>query len=218
VPGVSRQHILGRVRDALQRGKAAGPDRVDHNSARIVADGDFVRRFTAMASDAGMQIHQAADASQAARLVADLVQQAGAHRVLIEPGPFVARDSIAEALTGGDIELVDEPSNDEVLFSADVGITGVHAAIAETGSLMLRAGPQAPRMISLTPPVHVALLACGQIVGDLLDWASSHAPGKQPAGTYEILITGPSKTADIELNLVTGVHGPGEVHVVIVRD
>ena len=218
MPGVGRDHILGRVRDALQHGKAAGPDRVDHNSARIVADGDLLVRFTAMASDAGMQVHQAADAQQAGGLVADLLRQAGARRVLVEPGSFVARDSIMEALAGGDIELLNQPSDDEVLFSADVGITGVYGAIAETGSLVLRAGPESPRMMSLTPPVHVALLACGQIVPDLLDWASLHAPGEHPAGAYEVLITGPSKTADIELNLVTGVHGPGEVHVVVLRE
>ncbi len=217
MPGVSREHILEQVRDALRRGKVVGADRVDHSSARIVAD-DLLGHFTQMASDAGMQIQQAADAPQAARLVADVVRQAAARRVLIEPGSFVARGAIVEALGGGEFELVDQSSDNEVLFSADVGITGVCAAIAETGSLVLRAGPQAPRMTSLTPPVHVALLASGQIVADLLDWASSHEPGKQPTGTYEVLITGPSKTADIELNLVTGVHGPGAVHVVVVRD
>ncbi|HUW83118.1 MAG TPA: lactate utilization protein [Phycisphaerae bacterium] len=218
MPGVSREDILGRVRAAFRRGKVVGPDRVDHSSARIVADGDLLGRFTQMASDAGMQVHQAADARQAARIVADVVRQAGARRVLIEPGTFVARGPIVEALAGGDLELVDEPSDDEVLFSADVGITGVCGAIAETGSLVLRAGPETPRMTSLTPPVHVALLACGQIVPDLLDWPALHAPGRGLAGAYEVLITGPSKTADIELNLVTGVHGPGQVHVVVVRD
>jgi len=218
VPGVSREHILDRVRAALQHGKVVGPDKVDHSSARIVADGDLLGRFTQMAADAGIQVHQAADARQAARLVAEVVRQAGARRVLIERGSFVARGAIVEALAGGDLELVHEPSDDEVLFSADVGITGVCGAIAETGSLVLRAGPETPRMTSLTPPVHVALLARRQIVPDLLDWPALHAPDKQPAATYEVLITGPSKTADIELNLVTGVHGPGEVHVVVVRD
>ena len=218
MPGVSRQQILDRVRAALEHGKVVGPDRVDHSSARIVADGDLLRRFTEMASDAGIQVHQAADARQAARLVAEVVRQVGARRVLIEPGSFVARDPIVEALAGGGVELVDEPSDDEVLFSADVGITGACGAIAETGSLVLRAGPESPRMTSLTPPVHVALLTCGQIVPDLLDWPALHPPGKGLAGAYEVLVTGPSKTADIELNLVTGVHGPGEVHVVIVRD
>lgn len=218
MPQVSRQQFLQRVRDALQRGSAAGADRVDHGSARIMADADLLKRFTDMASDAGMHVHQAADAQHAGRTVADLLRQAGARRVLIESGSFVARDAIIDALAGADVELVDEPSDDDVLFSADAGITGACAAIAETGSLVLRAGPRAPRMMSLTPPVHIALLASAQIVPDLLDWASLHAPGKQSAGTYEVLITGPSKTADIELNLVTGVHGPGEVHVVVVRD
>ena len=218
MPGVSRAHILRRVRDALQRGKVVGPAGVDHNSARIVADGDLLGRFAQMASDAGMQVRQAADVREAARIVADVVRQAGARRVLIEPQPFVARAAIVEALAGSAVELVDGSSGDEVLFSADVGITGVRGAIAETGSLVLRAAPETPRMMSLTPPVHVALVTSGQIVPDLLDWASPHPPGKRPSGTYEVLITGPSKTADIELNLVTGVHGPGQVHAVVVCD
>jgi L-lactate dehydrogenase complex protein LldG len=218
VPGLNREQFLGRVRAALLRGKLVAPDRVDHDSARVVAGGDLVARFVQMASDAGMQVHQAADADEAARIVSELLRQAGARRVLIEPGPFVARGPIVAASADADVELVDGPSDDEALFSADVGITGVCGAIAETGSLVLRASPQTPRMISLVPPVHIALMTSGQIVADLLDWWAAHSTGNRPAGAYEVLVAGPSKTADIELNLVTGVHGPGQVHVVVLPD
>jgi len=98
--------------------------------------------------------------------------------------------------------------------AADVGVTACHAAIAETGSLVLLSGKGTSRTVSLLPPVHVALVrpedlcfTMGELFalrGDLLRRAASCT-----------IVTGPSRTADIELTLTLGVHGPGRVVVVI---
>jgi L-lactate dehydrogenase complex protein LldG len=102
-------------------------------------------------------------------------------------------------------------------FAAEAGISGVDYLVAETGSLVLLSRPEQPRSLSLLPPLHIAVAHHDQILPDLFDlfepglWAE---PGGLPACLS--LITGPSKTGDIELRLVTGVHGPGEVHVVLI--
>jgi L-lactate dehydrogenase complex protein LldG len=121
-----------------------------------------------------------------------------------------------EALATGENRTVAHASgSDKPFFAADVGITGVDFLIAETGSLVMRSSPGQPRSISLLPPVHIALAERRQIVPDLFDLF--HELGNPPAlPSCLTLITGPSKTGDIELRLVTGVHGPGTVHVLMV--
>ena len=105
------------------------------------------------------------------------------------------------------------------LASADIGITGADFAIAETGTLVLLSGPQQPRLTSLLPPVHIAILKRENIVADI------HVLFERLGKFYESydklcscisFITGPSRTADIELNLTLGVHGPGRAIVIIV--
>jgi L-lactate dehydrogenase complex protein LldG len=107
--------------------------------------------------------------------------------------------------------------DDETLFSVDVAATGATMAVAETGTIVCQSGSQLARGASLIPPFHVAVVAVSQIVPDLCDCFARLAALEQlPANVN--LITGPSKTADIEGVLVTGVHGPREVHIVLVAD
>lgn len=101
---------------------------------------------------------------------------------------------------------------------ADVGITGADFAVADTGTLVLLSAPEKPRLASLLPPVHIAVLKKENIVPDL---HSLFLKLGKNYGNYEELcscisfITGPSRTADIELNLTLGVHGPGKAIVLI---
>ena len=105
----------------------------------------------------------------------------------------------------------------EAFFASQLGITGVDYLVAETGSAVMLARPDQPRSTSLLPVVHIAVAERSQIVADLFDLFERLAErGAQPSSAT--LITGPSKTGDIELKLVTGVHGPGEFHVVVVKE
>jgi L-lactate dehydrogenase complex protein LldG len=109
-----------------------------------------------------------------------------------------------------------------LLAGADIGLSGADFAIAETGTLALAALPGQMRGVSLLPPVHVAVIRSTQIVASMADClALLQADGATlPERLTSCLafITGPSRTADIELSLTVGVHGPGELHLVIVED
>ena len=99
-----------------------------------------------------------------------------------------------------------------------VGVTGVGAALAATGSLVLESGPGRYRTTSLLPDLHIALLKPQQILPDLESWQQAQQAQGYPAFTQSsntTIVTGPSKTADIAQQLVKGAHGPREVHIII---
>jgi L-lactate dehydrogenase complex protein LldG len=100
------------------------------------------------------------------------------------------------------------------LFNFEVGITNAQAGIAETGTLVLDSSCERNRLVSVVPPVHIAILRASRIYATLADVLAMLQSGKElsPAITF---ITGPSRTADIELTLTIGVHGPQELYVII---
>jgi L-lactate dehydrogenase complex protein LldG len=102
------------------------------------------------------------------------------------------------------------------LFGYDVGVTTAQAAIAETGTLVLESQSEKHRLVSLVPPVHIAIVEASSIVltlGEAL--AAFHSGGLGGLSPTITFITGPSRTADIELTLAIGVHGPQEVYVIV---
>jgi len=123
--------------------------------------------------------------------------------------------NLVEAIAPEVEELAITPTAAE-LFGFDVGISSVQAGIAETGTLVLEADRERNRLISLVPPVHIAILDAAKIFGTLAETLTAlYRDGKvSQAITF---ITGPSRTADIELTLAIGVHGPQEVYVIIRR-
>jgi L-lactate utilization protein LutC len=106
----------------------------------------------------------------------------------------------------------------DLCINADVGLTGVDHAIAETGSVVLLPRRGVSRVVSLLPPVHVAVVRRGEVLPSLDElFALRRLENNQGTlGSYLNIITGPSRSADIEHTLITGVHGPGEVHMVLV--
>jgi len=96
-----------------------------------------------------------------------------------------------------------------------VGLTGSSAAIAETGSLLIEAGEGRPLSHSLLPEIHVAILTKKDIRATLTEVIGML---EQTGGSSAVLISGPSRTADIEMTLTIGVHGPKELHVFCLDD
>jgi L-lactate dehydrogenase complex protein LldG len=137
-----------------------------------------------------------------------------ARRIAISDDPEVER-----LVNLVDLE-VDEfaitPSSTEV-FSFDVGISRVQAGIAETGTLLLDSSKERHRLVSLVPPVHIAILDEKQIVRTLGE-ALALLQRDVQVSSIVTLVTGPSRTADIELTLAIGVHGPQELYVIVNRE
>jgi L-lactate dehydrogenase complex protein LldG len=105
----------------------------------------------------------------------------------------------------------------ETYSRVDVGITSADYALAETGSLVVLTESTESRLLSLLPPCHIAVIARSRIVENLEELLTL-LPDPTAASSAMVIITGPSRTADIEMLLVRGVHGPGEIHVVILED
>jgi L-lactate dehydrogenase complex protein LldG len=103
------------------------------------------------------------------------------------------------------------------IFKIDAGITSTLGAIAETGAIIVWPTEKEPRLMSLVPPIHIAVLDADRIFNTFCEAIQTQNwPEKMP--TNVLLISGPSKTADIELVLAFGVHGPKEVVVLILDD
>jgi len=134
-----------------------------------------------------------------------------ARRIAISDAPEV--ESLVKALHVDFDEVAVTPSASEV-FSFDVGISCAQAGIAETGTLLLDSSRERHRLVSLVPPVHIAILEARQIVGTLGE-ALSQLQQTEKVSPIATLVTGPSRTADIELTLAIGVHGPQELFVVV---
>lgn len=135
------------------------------------------------------------------------------------------RDSLKVTL-GCDIEQIipstckyitsDKLASDDELFDLNVAITDVFSCIAETGSIILAADNEYSRLSSLVADIHIAIVRSDQIVPDLVDFAEQitiQSDSMQQGGFT--IISGPSKTADIELQLVVGVHGPGQLNIIV---
>lgn len=130
---------------------------------------------------------------------------------------------VTSALQAAGLERIDHnvPRESRVDHSItyaglDVGVTGADAALAESGSIVLVHGEGRPRMASLVPEVHIALLDVSLIHRTLGHWA--HENARLAAETTNlVLVTGPSRTGDIEQQLNLGVHGPRHLHVVMVK-
>ena len=134
-----------------------------------------------------------------------------AQRIAVSDTPDVER---LMHMTDLEIEELGVAPNASDIFGFDVGISTAQAAIAETGTLVLDSARERHRLVSLVPPVHIAIVNASTIYATLGETLSMLRNGKElsPAVTF---ITGPSRTADIELTLTIGVHGPQELYVII---
>lgn len=218
----NREAFLQSVHKSVVAGNHAG-DAVPHPLRDAVGyqggGSDPVRSFCDELIAAGGIAHVVADRAGAAAKVLDLVQGRQARRVLLGRGSFLDSLGLADQLHSLGIAVDPADSPRDTYFAADVGITGVEALIAETGSIVQASRPGQPRSLSLLPPAYIAVAERAQVVPDLFDWFESFPIESRANGLPACLslITGPSKTGDIELKLVTGVHGPGEVHVVLMN-
>lgn len=139
--------------------------------------------------------------------VADLVRAEEVKKATLWSTPDLAGWGVGEFLQTLGVELVPAQSDKHLVAACELGVTGVDAALPETGTLLLRSSPERPRVVSLLPRVHLAIFTPSVLRADL---HQAFAEAKD-AG-YSVLVTGPSRTADIELTLTLGVHGPKSLY------
>jgi L-lactate dehydrogenase complex protein LldG len=110
---------------------------------------------------------------------------------------------VPDILEGLGVEIVSSQAGKTTLAQCDLGVTGVDMALPDTGTLVLRASPERSRAVSLLPRVHLALVRPSTLRADL-----ATVLREMRADPYSVFVTGPSRTADIELTVTIGVHGP----------
>jgi L-lactate dehydrogenase complex protein LldG len=223
----TRESFLGQVRQAVQSGNRAGQAPALEARGSIGFQGagpDPVASFCQQFVAAGGQVHRAVDVGVAAGRVLEILRNHSARKVLLGCGDILDRLELGKKLAGLGIDVVPvarcrEATCREPFFAADVGISGVDYLVAESGTIVVRSRLQEPRSLTLLPPVHIAVASRDQVLPDLFDvFGKGLADESGSLPSCVIFITGPSKTGDIELRLVTGVHGPGEVHVVLLEN
>lgn len=239
----AREDILSRIKIAL-----SGPDRSIHAATESVSrrtgNGSpltqgiggrcaetetlLVEQFKKELAAVGGAFHNASSAGAACDLI---IQVASAHKTRLAIGWNVAlieEIGLVTRLEKADIRFFtgseggDAGDFAELAASADVGVTTVDYALADTGTLVLRTGPGRARSVSLLPPVHIALVKHDQIIPGLDELfpllADQYSQSNGTPDSALTFITGPSRTADIELTLVVGVHGPQELHVILLDE
>jgi L-lactate dehydrogenase complex protein LldG len=218
----ARQDILGRLRGALANG-VPFPDAVNvpahaHPVTQIADNEDLAARFTIEVERVKGVVHHAEDLTHARQVLAQVLRDNNVKRVTAWDDASLPIDQVRGLLA----ELtIHEVANDNAsVATADAGITGCDWAIAATGTVALGTGPGRSRMASLLPPLHIALVTTDQLVPRLEDWLNGRiADGLREfrSSSNITLITGCSRTADIEMTPVFGVHGPLAFHVVLIN-
>jgi len=186
---------------------------------------DLVARFSESLTAVGGTAHGPLPVAEALDLMVQLCQdRAGGAAVALSTGdPVVERLGVEEHLASAGLEVLtpEDVFWHERLAEAGVGVTGSVTAAATSGTVGIACGPRAPRATSLVPPAHICLVRRATMVEDLADALHRCAPEATDAADLPsglVWVSGPSRSADLELVLTVGVHGPGSVDVIVVED
>lgn len=221
----TRQTFLARLHKPLGRTatikEVPTPPAVDESIARLVQhDADLYDIFCTRATATGMKVHKVTRDTLYPAMTQRLREENISRISVSMNDPQVTESAVKSAgFELRDWKAVTGKAGLDQQFELDAGITDVHNAIAETGSLICQSGANHTRGMSLIVPWHLAIVKKSQIMPDLIDFwndRSSLSSHQMPASIA--IITGPSKTADIEGVLITGVHGPAKVDVFVVED
>ncbi len=220
---------LRRIRAALAT--AALPDATPahpgpfqgYPSAPAPGDERLVAQFGQQLEALVGRMHRASNPADAARVVLEIVSGNQARQVLSWDEEWLDCPGLHAMLEHAGVRILrldlldDGPGREAQLAEAEqvsVGLTGAQAAIAETGTIVLATGAGRSRLASLLPPVHVALVPGRRIYPTLPSFLAAN-PGVVLDASNVVFVTGPSRTADIEMTLTHGVHGPREVHAIV---
>lgn len=211
----SRNTILKKLRAAQQPFTGIPPVAERRNMVPLVdtAPEALFQRFVKEAEKLGCRVYTVPDGEAAIEQVLTLAQ--GEKAVSAWDEPFIPAAGLKTALENAGM-CVSRAGDATVSF----GITGVDAALAATGSLVLVSGPGKFRTVSLLPEKHIMILQAEQIIPDLEAWfVHQRARGLDAfrKAANVVVVSGLSKTADIAQELILGAHGPKEIHLIVIR-
>ncbi|MBS7458882.1 LutC/YkgG family protein [Coralloluteibacterium stylophorae] len=218
----ARAAIFDRLGDATPPVPKPAPALAPWYAAQAAAHTgtDRVARFVAAATAWHAQVVETTPTAWA-DAVADLVAEHGIRNPMAGPDTAIAAALDARlARTAARLHWYarDLETDKDLLFdTVDCGVTTARGGIAETGSLVLWPDAREPRTLSLVPPMHIAVLHADALV-DTLHEAMTGQRWADALPTNALLVTGPSKTADIQRLLVYGAHGPKRLAIVLIRN
>lgn len=217
--GNARDEILAAIRQSLAKSKPFDAIRKEHQHAAKpapypaegmrspISQAALIENFRTNLESVGGHCSVVSSESEASALIGELINRTASRRIAVSDSELVTH-------LMDEIDATREADRD-FLFGCDIGITGAQWAIAETGTLVLESDAENHRLTSLVPPVHLCIVKADRIrqtLGEILNLT-----GADLSRTVTF-ITGASRTSDIELTLAIGVHGPAELHVIVVAD
>ena len=160
------------------------------------------------------------DGDEALQSLGDILSDSDVSSAVVSGDAFIGSLGVKAFLDRKGIEVkatgIDSGQHKEASFSVDVGITGADYALADTGTVAICHGRDNARLLSLAPPIHIAFIEIGKLLPDIDTLVAEIKPGEGDMPSAISLITGPSMTADIALQMTFGMHGPKSVHVIFV--
>ena len=205
-----REEILERLRKKASRVEMPGPWQSQRNFP------DLAARFTTSLTAVRGEVRRTENLEAALVEVGTVLDEVSAKAVVANSEAPLSEVGLDERWPECEWHLVGKTPGDlrEFCARADAGLSGVEAALAETGSLVVHSGIGKSRLATLLPPVHIALVPVSCLVQDIFTWtALRNREMSMPSNLN--LISGPSKSADIEFTLTIGVHGPKRLVAVL---
>lgn len=188
--------------------------------------GDYIARFKMELEALDGKVYGPVGVEGAAKVIVELLLERRAYQVLSWDEEALGCPGLGERLERSAVRLVpgqvthgeDRLTQLDRLSRLEVGLTGAIAGLADTGSLLVASAPGHSRLASLLPPAHVAVLPVSGLYPSLAECLADGGDELLRHSANVVVITGPSRTADIELTLALGMHGPRELHVILYDD
>ena len=216
----SADPVIEKVRRALGRtadsAPPPAPPEIPDTVARLVHSNIGLAELFETRAVKQHMIAEPVSAEELPDKLAEFLRERKCRRVMISDTPLLRKMEVGDQLDERGFEArYWSGITADGAYEYDAGLTEVDYAVAETGTLVIRHRPEHGRLLSLVPFVHVAVVQPKNFVPDLIDLFEILA--KEGTGSGVTMISGPSKTADIEMNVVTGVHGPNVVRVYVLQ-
>jgi L-lactate utilization protein LutC len=171
-------------------------------------------KFRDALTAAGGEVFHTNTLEEALKELGGILENLGTHTVVANSEPPLNSVNLEERFPTIEWHIVGKSTGNLLNFckSADVGLSGADAALADTGTIVLSSGTGKSRIATLLPPIHISIFPTSLLTTNIFSWITNLKQAFSPSIT---LVSGPSKTADIEQTLATGIHGPKKLITIL---